>query len=530
MSISEDVFSWLETTNPLLYLTDFEDQEELKEVKELKVFEDTEVLIIKGVDVFDYTKALERNLKVLLVEDNKQKIATFLAEVKPHSNLYLATSEKEQIYPIIKKFVFKKIQFEGNLADIASYIDGMQMSYSEYKDLGKKILPNILSNLLFVNEYIDGRRLKDLLEGEDAIVCGNGLSLKRAIEEIHQMKRRPLIFSVGSSLPVLIKAGIIPDFWVFIDHDPPIEKYACLKDLSIPLFYQNRTSKEILFHHKGPKIFMGSSKGWQIEDAIMQEIYRENFAFDAGCHAGNFGAHVALSLGCKKVILAGMDGVAKAGEEVSLERDGKMTRSDLFYGMDFFKELKEEFSDQEMLHYTEGFAFDDSCIVDHLDIKPKKRSIDLPEISKVDQKDIARVIDSYFDHEMLMSLKELFLEEDLKLQKAKAALLLAEFSMQPLFMNFLSPLWGVWKDLLDHQDQIAELTFYYQVLSVFKDVSGYIGDQFYLFGKKEGKLQRFDKNGVLREEGLYFNGKLWGAFKVYDAKGALISCEDYKDG
>ena len=294
---------------------------------------------------------------MLLVENDQARIFSFLSrdEFIPNENLFLATSEKEQIYPIIKKLVFKKVQYEGNLSTIASYVDGMHMSFSEYRDLGEKILPNILANLLHNSKYIDGRDLLGFLEGEEAVVCGSGISLEKGIEEIKKRKKRPYIFSVGSSLPVLVNEGIIPDFFVIIDSSPPLSLYECLKGLSIPIFYQNRASKDLLFLHTGVKIFMGSSRGWKIEDSLMREMGRENFSFDAGCHAGNFGAHIALALGCKKVLLLGMDGIAKEGEEVSLKKMKR--RQEVIFIMEwiFLKPYKSNFPIKDCYIIQKGF-------------------------------------------------------------------------------------------------------------------------------------------------------------------------------
>lgn len=539
MHLREDIYKWLEKTNPLLLFEKLSSVEILNKPKKIKIFSDTEVLIVLGVDKYEYIPALKKGIKVLVVEDDQVKISSFLLrdDFIPDENLFLAKSDKEQILPIIKQFVFKKVQYEGNLSTISSYIDGMHMSFSEYRDLGEKILPNILGNLLHIDRYIDGRDLIGLLEGEEAVVFGSGISLKSGIKEIKNKKKRPFIFSVGSSLPLLIKEGIIPDFFVIIDPDPPLSLYKCLKDLSIPIFYQNRANKDLLFRHNGLKIFMGSSRGWKIEDSIIQEMGRENFSFDAGCHAGNFGAHIALALGCKKVVLVGMDGIAKQEEEVSFEKDGKATRGDLFYGMEFFNTLKEEFPDQKLYHYTEGFCFDIASKIDTIDIKNKQKIISLPKENIFDQTIAKRVIDQYFDHQMLSSLQSFFvkIKEDKSMIKPFSACILAEFSLQPFYLYYLCPLWDIWKYILKEKDDIlCKLTFFYSILNLFSKKTGYENEYFYLFGRKEGSYAFFDKNKILREKGYYYDDKYEKYIKQYGQGKELIvyqeMCNGMRDG
>ena len=523
MEWREEILLWVEKMNPSLLIID-DVQIKLHEQKYVTLHADTEVLIIKGVDSVSYQEALDKGVSVLLVEENNAKISTFLSSesFKPHKNLYLSTLDKEQLFPILKKFVFKKVQEEGDLSEIIPYIGGMEMSFSEYRNLGKVILPNILSNLLHVEEYIDGRELASSLEGEGVIVCGSGISLESAIIEITKMHTRPYIISTGTSLPKLLEAGIIPDFFAAVDPAAPLKVLSSLENVSIPFFYQNRTSQDLLFAHGGVKIFMGSSRGWQIEDALMGEMGRENFFFDAGCNAGNFGVHTALSLGAKKVLLVGMDGVARDAEDGEMWVDGSRTRSDLYYGLDFFKTLQENFTDRRIEFYSGA-----------IEIAAKKGRIDLPSPIKQDVMQAKNVIDRYFDHEMLPAVR-IFLNrvrENSTPQQALAACLLAEFSLEPLYLHFMLPLWEVWKFLMpEAQDDFAKITFFYNLLKNFSEKTGYVEEQFFLFGKKEGEYLGYDGHKTLRERKYFYKGKEEGLNRVYDSGGRLLSVQNMKTG
>lgn len=50
------------------------------------------------------------------------------------------------------------------------------------------------------------------------------------------------------------------------------------------------------------------------------------------------------------------------------------------------------------------------------------------------------------------------------------------------------------------------------------------------YGVREGSHERYDKNGVLKEEGFYSNGKKEGEWKTYTDKGRLFQKSQYKGG
>lgn len=524
-----DSEKWLEGMNPaLLFSLRDISEKELDQGRELELLKDTKVLIVEGVDRVLFDSALAVGITVLLIEEDLSKIKSlvFSDGFKPHKNLYISTKSKEQLFPILKTLVFKKAEFKGELSLVQSYLGGMEMSFSEYRDLGKDILPNILSNMLHIDKVVDGRSLDGMFSGEEVIVCGSGISLSDGIKEIKSMTKRPVIISCGSSLPRLLEEGIIPDFFAVIDANPPLEQFRCLEKISLPLFYQNRASKDLLFLHNGPKIYMGTSRGWQIEDALMNQAERESFSFDAGYHAGNFGVHIALSLGASRVFLVGMDGVSKEGEEASLKKDGLKTRGDLLYGMEFFNTLKQQFPEQQLLHYTKGLSFDKTCAVETLDVKGREKSFALTGPQEIRQDRIKSVIDRFFQHTMRESLEELFRGEEEKMQ-ILASVAIAEMSMEPFYIHFMQPLWEVWKYLLGGaENDIQKLTFFYKLLLKFPGKCGFEKGVFFLFGKREGEYKRFDKYKVLREELYYFGGKEEGVVKRFDEKGELVySCE-----
>jgi|GEM_PF-3087768 len=533
MELTDEIFLWLEKHNPLLARETFPIGPFFPSKKTIELLSDTEVCIIQGVDCLPLYPV--KGVKIVLIEENLSKIGSFLDHkgFLPHKDLYISTKEKEQLYPILQQCLFKKVQYEGDLDDVKKAMDELRMGFSEYRDLGEEIIPNILGNLIHIQEFIDGRQLKGLFLNQEAIVCGSGASLQEGIKEIQAMEHRPWIFSVGSSLPILIKEGIIPDFFVVIDPCPPLELYQCLQELSIPIFYQNRASKDLLYLHKGPKVFMGSHYGWEIENYLLKEVGIENFFFDGGFHAGNFGVHIALTLGCLKVTLLGMDGVAKEGEEVSLEKMGKKTRGDLYYGMDFFSLLAQHFPERTLYHYTQGFSFEGAVVINRLHEGKKKENITLPQGKKILIERVEKVLETCFNHPMLPIIEEGL--SQIKGEEGNELLLAcleAELSLHPLYLHLCLPLWEVWKNLLQGEDDkgVAHITFVYTILKRCSQKTSKIEGCFSLLGKKEGLFERLDDLKQVRERGYYYNGLADGLFSTYDENGELVVTFEMKKG
>ena len=60
MKLREDVYKWIEAMNPLLLFNKLDILKPLKKPKKIKLFPDTEVLILDGVDHYEYIPALEK--------------------------------------------------------------------------------------------------------------------------------------------------------------------------------------------------------------------------------------------------------------------------------------------------------------------------------------------------------------------------------------------------------------------------------------------------------------------------------------
>ena len=82
-----------------------------------------------------------------------------------------------------------------------------------------------------------------------------------------------------------------------------------------------------------------------------------------------------------------------------------------------------------MLHYTEGFSFDKNSLTHKITIAPKNQMPSLPKELNFDQNIAKRVIDGYFDHQMLSSLQSFFvkIQEENAMTQAFTACVLAEF-------------------------------------------------------------------------------------------------------
>lgn len=297
--------SWLEKNPYLSFRLLFAEEKVYHFPKiQLRIGFDTEVLFLDGVlRAFDsIIPFLERGGKVVFFEENVSKVKAFLAlkEFIPHPNIEIALDVQ-----VARKHPFKKQQFIGKLEGLRKRCDEVHMAISEYQDLGKTILRNIQSNLLHTNMFVHGKYLEGVFRGKPVVVCGSGPSLNK--EKLLELQKGALIFAAGSSISKLLECGIRVDAAFQID---PFASYEAIKGRTFPLFYQNRVNCDLFRMHAGPKIWMGSAHGWELEEWMYRQIGLEPFFFDAGWNAGMFAFHAAHFLGCIPSCI-GMDGTEK---------------------------------------------------------------------------------------------------------------------------------------------------------------------------------------------------------------------------
>ncbi|MES2664169.1 MAG: 6-hydroxymethylpterin diphosphokinase MptE-like protein [Pseudomonadota bacterium] len=156
------------------------------------------------------------------------------------------------------------------------------------------------------------RIAKPLPEGATAIIVGSGPSVDQAIEFIKENKDRVVIFSCSSSLNILHKNGIKPDFHVEIERGQNVPTW--LNGINDPDYL-----KQIDFiclnstHPENPGKFKKAIYGFKSNDtaAVISEsiLSKDQIEILSECNptAGNGALAAAAQIGFKNIYLFGID-------------------------------------------------------------------------------------------------------------------------------------------------------------------------------------------------------------------------------
>ncbi|MBM3193528.1 MAG: DUF115 domain-containing protein [Chlamydiae bacterium] len=492
---------WIEEKNPYLAfrLLGLKEKRFHFPLIAINISEDVDVIFIEGVQrVFGSIQDfLEKGGRVVFVEKNIERVLAFFSvrDFIPHENIEIILDEEVEYQKIAKSYTFKKQQFIGKLARFRKFLDEFHLAISEYQDFGKTIIRNIQSNLSHTKSFINGRHLEGVYKGGAVILCGSGPTLEDNREKIRALQDEALIFGVGSAIAKLLDWGIRVDGGIFIDPWPPVELYEKIKEVSFPLFYQNRMSDALFKMHKGPKVWMGFSQGWEIEKWIYEKIGLDLFDFDAGWNAGTFALHLAYFLGYDSITLFGMDG----GE-----------KRDLLWGKNWIEEFIKAHPDR-IYNRCAGKKIDFFCEANET----------------LDQTKVMQVV---------LQLNEKFLDEKITqfLQKGKHPILLeADLEGEPLYEHLIEPLWSIWKSfyLIENEDHFRQkMVFAKKVLEFQQTFRFYPSGNLYAKETKDGLAELFYEGGEKKAALFFTKGVLNGEFSLYGKKGEFIRKGRYKEG
>lgn len=498
---------WIQERNPYLAfrLLSTEAKEFYFPKVRLNILSDSEILFIKGVTrSFDSLKPfLEKGNRVVFVEESVERVGAFLAlsDFVEHENIEIILDEESEYQKIAKKYTFKKQQFIGKLEKIKRYLDEFHMVLSEYHDLGKTILQNIQSNLMQTTSFVNGKGLEGKYKGIPVVICGSGPSLEKNREKLLEMQKRALIFAAGSSIPKLIEWGVSIDAGFFVDPWPDVSLYDSIKNVSFPLFYQNRMSKELFKMHQGLKVWMGSSQGWAIEEWVYKQIGLEPFFFDGGWNVGCFALQAAYFLGCDSISLIGMDG----GERRDLE-------GGLVWMQAFMQNHPDRVYNQIMGERQQVVIKHDTTI---------DRALLKDVIVQLNDARLHRVTEAFLDR-----LKKPI---DAKGYEREKILWEAECVGEPLYEYLVEPLWNLFKIEVE-EEIIAKALFVQRVLKYQEVFRFYPSGALYAKERQDGCSELFYETGEVKARVHFCGGILHGDFCLYAKDGTCLREGRYVNG
>ncbi len=142
-------------------------------------------------------------------------------------------------------------------------------------------------------------------------IVGNGPSIDFSLDTIKKNQGKALIVSCSSSLGVLLKHGITPDFHVETERGCNV--YRCLKLLddveklkNIKLIALNTTYPKVMTLFKETIFAMKTN---DVATSVLKSIYPDSFRVHTFCNptSGNGAASIVANLGFKHIFLFGLD-------------------------------------------------------------------------------------------------------------------------------------------------------------------------------------------------------------------------------
>ncbi len=365
-------------------------------------------------------------------------------------------------------------EIEEKLADT---ILGVELTVSLYRDFGVPQLSNIIANLQKEKEAQKGEALAGKFQGVPAVICGAGPSLEKSLNGLKEVGDRALIFGGGSALGPLARASIPIHFLVAIDPEPPAERFFRQTYFETPLFYQNQVAKALLYAHQGPKLCMGESGSFPLEQWLTEDLHL--LRSDAGWNVSTFATYIATLLGCNPIYFVGMDlSVSKEGSyapgvEGIDERKNPIyltdrfgnevtTRPDFLMAKKWIEEFAEHHLETDFINATaqglelKGIPYGDLKSFPHpsdLSSKIHQAILQAPSLEMDLIKENLQLLDQSLINTAAI-IKEYL--EGLS-EKKNTTLHECELDEEIFYQSHLLPTWEVWKYLLQNDTVIAEM-------------------------------------------------------------------------
>lgn len=229
--------------------------------------------------------------------------------------LYYQHGDEEIFAKIAWEFLFLKMahvsfpESKGGefFKGLNHFQNAVTLLASDWRDMGEKVLFNLVHNLPLLPSSRLGASLKGACKGIPAIVCGAGMSLDQIAPHLTHLKDHAILIAGGTAVNGLNAHGIIPHVCAYVDPNPPCDRFMAQKSYEAPCFYQSRFSSELLARIHGQRIWIAGSGNYPIEEWLSLACATEEMRCETGWTVANFSVFIALHLGCNPILLAGMD-------------------------------------------------------------------------------------------------------------------------------------------------------------------------------------------------------------------------------
>ena len=382
--------------------------------------------------VFHYGAARVKGGKhIIFVEDDPDMFVALSKEghdvispyaLKPKVWKHILDQPKIAISPL-------KSPEEGDRfrSDLAELLMGIHLTLSEWSDFGTRVLANTKHNLR--HTVSDGSSLFGSMQGKPAVVCGAGPSLEK-VTDIHGC-----MLACGSAMPLLTSRNIPFSAGVALDPHPLKEVFVQHGPYKHPLFYQNRLAPDLLDLAHGEKLLIGS------RDYISRSLGLTSI--DPGWNAGTFGVVLAYHLGCDPIVVVGFDG----GEKLDFQM-----------GRRFLTEFAKHHLDRTYINASDG---------DRIEGFEKREIPHWPGEMMPKATPLKETLSFHYIEKSLS--RSIALLDRLITKRGSDPLFEVELDEEVSYKEILTPVWDVWRPIIEEDDPLKRALFLHTVAVRYKE-------------------------------------------------------------
>lgn len=289
---------------------------------------DVEVLFVLGLTskISAFRSYLEKpTSRLVFVEDDIAKIRSLIGN-KELEDLFLNSRVELKFMHQIDEICFYASSHKTEVLDLDSSSKQLRQKFIEKQIQIRNtldnhlcflsIFQNLLSNYSVVNEAFKISGFKGSLSNYPVVVCGAGPSIELNRKDLLDLKRRALIFAVGTGICALKKLGIDPDFFLATDpNNDEFERLKSLKGSKTTLIYTTRLHHKVESLFSGAKIFLPLDESSSLEEYLNtrfklsdNSIFPKNESFFENSSTA---VHACISvlqfMGVKKIFFSGFD-------------------------------------------------------------------------------------------------------------------------------------------------------------------------------------------------------------------------------
>lgn len=266
----------------------------------IKVYESNAGIICSAAAFGILLELMERENIEIIFDNNFSKLNKILRKPAEHS-LFLVHSPSLHIVNEIQQ---------------REAMEAYGMQYHSMKVQKKYLDGNFKRNIKLYDALAD--TLHDKLQGKDIYLIAAGPSLDKNVHQLKAiientgLRKISVIIAVGTVFGKLLQLGIIPDYIVASDAKPGT--YNQIKGLEgeiVPLIGLSTLYYEFFQNYKGKK-YIVFQEGYAPAENKAKNL--ESRVFETGGSVITTAFDVALKLGCRRLILLGVDFAYTNGE------------------------------------------------------------------------------------------------------------------------------------------------------------------------------------------------------------------------